>query len=259
MRGGILRSSQVHALVRLLNEAHELPPVVETRSRHLLRGICRILEADAGACVLERDFRPGAREGFAEIVLEGWDGEAVAALEALRRLGSGSNPAIRSLRERGSLPPGGIVTATRRELVEDRSWYGTPYVDRYLRPTGLDDSIYSSWWSGTDGEARGIGIYRDRSARAFDAADRELLHLFHTGCGAMFEPPARPARGVPDAALSPRERQTLALLLQGLGDKQIAARLGISRFTVNQYTKALYRRFGVQSRAMLIARIHSTC
>ncbi|WP_245772699.1 LuxR C-terminal-related transcriptional regulator [Myxococcus fulvus] len=245
----------MHALVRLLNEAHELPPAAELRSRHLLRGICRILEAEAGACVLEPDFRPGARRGFAALVLEGWDGQAVAALDALRRLGSGCNPAIRSLRERGASAPEGIVTATRRELVEDRTWYGAPYVDRYLRPTGLDDSLYSSRWSGTTGAARGIGIYRARNARPFDVADRELLHLFHTECGAMLEPRAPPRSAPPAPALSPRERQTLTLLLQGLGDKQIAARLGISRFTVNQYTKVLYRHFGVQSRAALIARM----
>ncbi|QDE91946.1 helix-turn-helix transcriptional regulator [Myxococcus xanthus] len=254
MSGGTLRSPQVHALVRLINEAHELPARVVTRSRHLLVGLCRILGAEAGACVLERDFRPGGHVGFTEIVLEGWSGSAVSALEALRRMGSACNPAIRSLMERGS-EPGTIVTAMRRELVEDWSWYGAPYVEHHLRPTGLDDSVYSSQWSGLPGVVRGIGIYRERGGRPFDAADRELLHLFHAECGAMFDPPGSSKVGTPSGWLAPRERQTLELLLQGLGDKQIAARLGISRFTVNQYTKTLYRRFGVQSRAALIAQV----
>nr|WP_253816396.1 helix-turn-helix transcriptional regulator [Myxococcus xanthus] len=71
----------------------------------------------------------------------------------------------------------------------------------------------------------------------------------------MLDPPGSSKEGTPSGWLAPRERQTLELLLQGLGDKQIAARLGISRFTVNQYTKTLYRRFGVQSRAALIAQV----
>jgi DNA-binding CsgD family transcriptional regulator len=54
--------------------------------------------------------------------------------------------------------------------------------------------------------------------------------------------------------LPPRQSQTLDLLLAGLGDKEIADRLGISPHTVNHYTKAIYRRFGVRSRATLIAR-----
>lgn len=55
------------------------------------------------------------------------------------------------------------------------------------------------------------------------------------------------------ADLPPRVRQVLAHLLQGLSDKGIARRLGITRYTVNQYTKALYEHFGVQSRAELLA------
>ena len=55
--------------------------------------------------------------------------------------------------------------------------------------------------------------------------------------------------------LSRREGETLSLLLEGLSDKEIAARLTISRYTVNQYTKAIYARFGVHSRASLLARV----
>jgi DNA-binding CsgD family transcriptional regulator len=49
-------------------------------------------------------------------------------------------------------------------------------------------------------------------------------------------------------------RQVLRALLEGDGDKQIARRLGLTRYTVNQYVKSLFRHFGVQSRAELLAR-----
>jgi DNA-binding CsgD family transcriptional regulator len=57
------------------------------------------------------------------------------------------------------------------------------------------------------------------------------------------------------AQLAPRQRETLTLLREGLADKEIAARLEISPHTVNHYTKAIYRQFGVQSRAALIAKL----
>ncbi|QSQ19186.1 helix-turn-helix transcriptional regulator [Pyxidicoccus parkwayensis] len=249
MSGGTLRGSQVRALVHLVNEAHELKTGRAARPRHLLTGVCRILGADAGACVMERDFRPGGQGGFTAVVLEGWGGSAEPALEALQRLGSACNPAIRSLMAQGH-GAGDLVTARRRELVADSQWYGAPYVENYLCPTGLDDSVYSSRWSERPGVVQGIGLYRERSGRPFDEADRELLHVFHAECGAMLGTEASH-----DIKLTQRERQTLELLLQGLGDKQIAARLGISRFTVNQYTKSIYRHFGVQSRAALIAKV----
>jgi DNA-binding CsgD family transcriptional regulator len=58
----------------------------------------------------------------------------------------------------------------------------------------------------------------------------------------------------PGPPLSPRERQTLELLLTGNAEKQIAARLDISRHTVHVYVKSLYKRFGVNSRSELLAK-----
>jgi DNA-binding CsgD family transcriptional regulator len=54
--------------------------------------------------------------------------------------------------------------------------------------------------------------------------------------------------------LSRRQRQTLELLLTGDAEKQIAARLSISRHTVHVYVKSLYKLFGVSSRGELLAK-----
>jgi DNA-binding CsgD family transcriptional regulator len=55
--------------------------------------------------------------------------------------------------------------------------------------------------------------------------------------------------------LSPREQETLTLLLEGLSAKVIADRLSIGVHTANGYTKSIFRRFGVHSRAELVARL----
>jgi DNA-binding NarL/FixJ family response regulator len=54
--------------------------------------------------------------------------------------------------------------------------------------------------------------------------------------------------------LSPRVRQTLAGLLAGDSEKQIARRLELSPHTVHVYVKALYRGFAVSSRGELLAK-----
>jgi DNA-binding CsgD family transcriptional regulator len=54
--------------------------------------------------------------------------------------------------------------------------------------------------------------------------------------------------------LSKRQRETLELLLAGNAEKQIAARLNISRHTVHVYVKSLYKRFDVNSRPELLAK-----
>lgn len=53
--------------------------------------------------------------------------------------------------------------------------------------------------------------------------------------------------------LSARERQILALLADGLGNKQIAARLGISTNTVKTHLETLFEKLGVSSRAEAVA------
>ena len=55
------------------------------------------------------------------------------------------------------------------------------------------------------------------------------------------------------SGLAKRQREVLELLLCGQSAKEIAATLGISRHTVNDYSKALYRHFGVHGRAELAA------
>jgi DNA-binding CsgD family transcriptional regulator len=55
------------------------------------------------------------------------------------------------------------------------------------------------------------------------------------------------------ATLPRRQGEVLRALKEGLSEKQIATRLKISHHTVHIYVKALYRRFGVNTRSELIA------
>ncbi len=60
----------------------------------------------------------------------------------------------------------------------------------------------------------------------------------------------------PDGAepLTPREREVLVLLAEGLANKAIAARLGISEHTAKFHVNAILAKLGVDSRAEAIVR-----
>lgn len=66
-----------------------------------------------------------------------------------------------------------------------------------------------------------------------------------------------PTGAVEDASADPpltnRERQVLGLLADGLGNKQIAARLGISTNTVKTHLELLFEKLGVSSRTEAVA------
>jgi two-component system, NarL family, response regulator YdfI len=62
-----------------------------------------------------------------------------------------------------------------------------------------------------------------------------------------------PREAVGETVLTNREREILALLADGLGNKQIAARLGISTNTVKTHLELLFEKLSVSSRAEAVA------
>ncbi len=67
-------------------------------------------------------------------------------------------------------------------------------------------------------------------------------------------PAPRALRPAVELKLSPRLRQTLARLLAGDSEKQVARHLSLSKNTVHVYVKALYRQYNVNSRGELLAK-----
>ncbi len=57
---------------------------------------------------------------------------------------------------------------------------------------------------------------------------------------------------------SRRERESLELLLQGLSNKQIAAKLGVTEHTIEFHLKNIYAKLGVRSRAEAIVKLGKT-
>jgi DNA-binding NarL/FixJ family response regulator len=53
--------------------------------------------------------------------------------------------------------------------------------------------------------------------------------------------------------LSPRERQVLALLSEGLTNREIGVRLGVKGITVNTFVSRIFTKLGVENRAAAAA------
>lgn len=70
----------------------------------------------------------------------------------------------------------------------------------------------------------------------------------------MFAETARTAEPSRDYPLTPREREVLELLVQGLISKQIADRLGVSFHTVDTHVRNIYEKLHVGSRSKAVAK-----
>jgi DNA-binding NarL/FixJ family response regulator len=60
------------------------------------------------------------------------------------------------------------------------------------------------------------------------------------------------AGGAGPATLTPREREVMGLLVQGLSNKEIGHRLGIEVVTVALHLRSIYRKLGVASRTQAV-------
>ncbi|WP_439631062.1 helix-turn-helix transcriptional regulator [Gemmata sp.] len=174
--------------------------------------------------------------------------------------GARHDPLLAAARSR--FRPGTPVTYRREELVPEREWYRSPYVDGFRRSIGFDHTLTSAVRLG-GGLVFGVGGWHDWGRRrGFGDRSHALLHHvvgrlgWMAGHLAQAQPaaPPPPARANETAPrLSPREGDTLSLLLAGYSEKEVAARLRLSPRTVHEYVTTLYRKFGVHSRGELLA------
>lgn len=105
--------------------------------------------------------------------------------------------------------------------------------------------------------AHGADIYVDKATGAAQLAAslRALLASGAAGAkeadGASSAPPA-PATPTSPGALTARQQQLVNLLDEGLGNREMASRLGISEETVKVHMWRLYRRLNVNSRTQAL-------
>jgi DNA-binding CsgD family transcriptional regulator len=252
---GKLVVGQVRELIRLLNEARDIPGVRQDRVQHLVTGVARIVGASLAGSLFDRDSGPVVNDRRSVRLLLGRDAGALSSPALAADPDGALFTAIRSMMLLAARTPGAVVTATWHELVIDG---GRCTAERAacVDPAGLAGALFSAVRLSTRPHIHGIGLYRPSNEPPFSEDERNLVHVFHAECAGLLDDAPdgsgdEPAR----ARLSPRQRQTLELVLNGLCDKEIADRLGISRFTVNQYTKAIYRYYAVTSRTQLLARV----
>ncbi|MCB1134259.1 MAG: helix-turn-helix domain-containing protein, partial [Verrucomicrobiae bacterium] len=115
-------------------------------------------------------------------------------------------------------------------------------------------SFMLSAWPLKNGGFSGIGLYRNAERPEFDERECRIAHIL------LSEIPWLHAAGEPEGddrglfPLTPKQRTTLNLLIQGWPREKIACHLAISANTLHGYVKNLFRHFRVSSQSELIAR-----
>jgi DNA-binding CsgD family transcriptional regulator len=245
-----LRLRDVRSVYRLIGECHDLGRNVALWHRRMLEGLSRLFEviqAAGGEAWWDRPSHAVEPISVYSVSEEPGPDEVLRAYH--RDGGPGNDPIFHAIQKL----PDKLVTRTRRQLVPDIVWYRSASWGQYRRAAGIDHSLVSVFRISDDGATSVIALNREFGDRDFSPREQRLLNFFHAEIGRLIRGPLASDTEPGFDQLAPRLRQTLACLLDGNSEKQVAVRLGLSPATVHQYVTALYRRFGVRSRAQLLA------
>lgn len=140
----------------------------------------------------------------------------------------------------------------RDEVVRDRDWKRDRINREVLAPLGIGHRLIGA--AATAPGAESYLIFDRGDGRGFGARERDLLAFFLRGSTLLHREMLQ-MHGLLNAfrPLSPRERDVLRLLLNGISEKELARELNLTPATAHQYVVAVLHNFGAHSRAELMA------
>ena len=248
-KSALLRVEDLRNAFRLVGDCRDVGDDPALWPQRALEGLCHLVGAAAATGGEGVWHRPGSPVRPMTAFDVGWDEIGRDRFLAyMRENGTAADPIFHKLQH----VLGPVVTLTRRQLVTDRDWYRSVSFNEYRKVGGCDHQLTSIYLVSEQGAISSICLHRSVGERDFSPRERRLLHFFHTELGRLVGGPLVSGIEPGPEALSPRLRQTLAYLLEGDSEKQVAQRLGVSYATAHQYVGMLYKKFGVRSRSQLM-------
>jgi DNA-binding NarL/FixJ family response regulator len=249
-KSDLLRFQDARDAYRLIGECRDLGSDPALWHGQMFAGLCQLIGVPMVTGGEGQWLRPHDTVKAVSAFQAGFDAHAFELYMAyMRKITPAGDPVFRALQR----IHGRLVTRTRRQLVHDTEWYRSAIWDDYHRPSKIDDMLVSVYQVSDRGAVSVICLHRAVGEREFSSRARRLLSFFHGELGSLIGHALVSATEPRPDALAPRVRQTLACLLEGDSEKQVASRLGVSQATAHQYVTALYRHFKVTSRAQLMA------
>jgi DNA-binding CsgD family transcriptional regulator len=223
---------------------------------HLMNGLCVLANAWnitwMGAVRLD--------ESFPNDPAKGWRPGALSFLHSALPLDTAVREQTEKL-EQGNvdeniirnLDGAGSFRANRLRDLVGPDWFDSFYYRAYYRGVGHDDAVWVAFPVNKDVESW-FGVFRGPGQPPFTESERDRIAYALRGLK-WFHRQLMLSHGLLAAKnpLTPAERQVLHLLLTGLSEKLIAEQLGRSYHTTHDWISSIYRKFGVNNRATLMA------
>ncbi|HEY4669174.1 MAG TPA: LuxR C-terminal-related transcriptional regulator [Tepidiformaceae bacterium] len=155
------------------------------------------------------------------------------------------------------------------DLIDRRRYRNLPIFQEYFRPAGVEH-IIDLGLPAPHPQIRSFVLFREVGASDFSERDRDVLealrpHLYQLEAHAALRRRLVEALAEHDgdrdggicAGLTPREREVVELLAEGMTNAEIAATLWVAPSTVKKHLENVYAKTGVGRRAALVAARHA--
>jgi DNA-binding CsgD family transcriptional regulator len=240
MAASQLKLKEVRSIFRLIGEVRELGSDPQRWRPHMVRRLCKLVDAEI-VISSEIHFRTSHGQQKLRVIDIGWGCDSEGNVWQIHTERDDETPDAYWLLAGQPAP----VTQQGEAVVPVKP----------AKPLhGGTCFILSQIALPHVGAVDQLGLHRTSGDQPFSSSAHRLVRLFHVELGRLWRKDALRRAKDPAAALPPRLTQTLAALLDGASEKQIAAQLELSRHTVHNYVKALHQRFGVSSRGELLAK-----
>lgn len=237
-----LNLREVRNLFRLIGELREIGSDPQKWRPHMVRRLQKMLGAEI-VISSEIHFRQASGGGAMRVIDIGWGGDAEGNVWQIKTEREDETPeAYWLLAGRPATAP---EPGTTEEIIPVKP----------AKPLhGGSCFVMSQYALPHAGAVDQLGLHRTSGEKPFTSAEHRLVRLFHVELGRLWKRDAIRRAKDPTADLPPRLTQTLAALLDGASEKQIALKLELSQHTIHNYVKALHQRFEVSSRGELLAK-----
>ncbi|HEX5269750.1 MAG TPA: helix-turn-helix transcriptional regulator [Gemmataceae bacterium] len=248
-----LRLREVRQAMRVVGECRDLGHDTRAWLAHALGGVQQLLGANVvlGAMAPAEGFRLHSQLSL--LLSIGWESPAQerVALAYLAGEQHLRDPAF----QRFTKIARPNITLRPMRLIS-RKVFDASEFHAFRKTLRIEDQMFSQRETANRRATFSLAPQRAPAERWFDARELKLLQVFHAELARLVGNVLCDGSDDPLGGLSPRQRQTLTLLLSGDSEKGVALRMGLSRHTVHDHVIALYKHFGVNSRAELMALCH---
>jgi hypothetical protein len=253
-----LRLKDLRDAYRLIGECRELGRDVSAWRLHMLEGLRRLTGAQVGMHLQFEAFGT-SDERTVNPLDAGFLGTADRALWVHYGRENGHRNDLFRLRYYAGFT-GALRTRSLESVVDAREWYSSrDFTTNMLAPAG--------WTIGSPPPCDCRSIPAGWCMRSACSAPRRMANTPGEPCGSCIYSTMSLSRCSADSWRSTRQTanhrcrrvcsRCWPACCRGDGEKQVAARLGLSPHTVNRHVQRLYRRYEVRSRGELLFRCRS--